>query len=447
MNPIDDEIFKAYDIRGRYPGQINEGAARSIGWGFGKTGLIKTDRPVVLGRDMRDSSAPLFEAICEGLNTAGISAIDIGRCTTPMLYYAVNTLEAGGGVMITASHNPAGYNGFKFVRERAIPISAESGLREIQREAGRAPRLGTSTGSLTSEDITSDYLDFFARRFSIELDRTAVIDAGNGMAGLILPVVLEAQNILHHDMYFEPDGSFPHHQANPLIQENLEDLRAEMLKHPGSIGVAFDGDGDRVGFLDEDGKLVPGDLLTALLARRLLEQQGPGTVLYDLRSSRVVPEVVRASGGRPIKTRVGHSFIKGLMRKEKALFAGELSCHFYFRDFFYCESGILAMLRVFETISESGESLSSLVSPLRRYARSGEVNFTVTDQEKTMNRVQERFSAGDVSRLDGLSIDFEDWWFNLRPSNTEPLVRLNLEADTEELMRERLTEIEGLLKG
>jgi phosphomannomutase len=447
MNPIGDQIFKAYDIRGRYPEQINEEAAHSIGWGFGKTGLIKAGRPVVLGRDMRDSSVPLFESICEGLNAAGISAIDIGRCTTPMLYYAVNTLGAGGGVMITASHNPAGYNGFKFVRERAIPISAESGLREIQREAARAPRIAKGKNNLTSEDITSGYLDFFARRFSIQLDRLAVIDAGNGMAGLILPAVLDAQNILHQDMYFEPDGSFPNHEANPLVQENLEDLQAELLRHPGSIGVAFDGDGDRVGFLDEDGRLVPGDLLTALLARRLLQQQGPGTVLYDLRSSRVVPEVVRASGGRPIKTRVGHSFIKGLMRKENALFAGELSCHFYFRDFFYCESGILAMLRLFELLSESGENLSSLVGPLRRYARSGEVNFTVADQEKAMNRVQERFSAGDVSRLDGLSVDFEDWWFNLRPSNTEPLLRLNLEADTEQLMRERLTEIEGLLKG
>jgi len=295
------------------------------------------------------------------------------------------------------------------------------------------------------KDIRDEYRDFFAQRFSIELGCRAVIDTGNGMAGSILPAVLETQRIPYRSLYFEPNGRFPHHEANPLKEENLQDLRNTMRQEPNSIGVAFDGDGDRVALLDEDGNAVRGDLLTALIAKKLLEEKGPGTILYDLRSSKIVPEVIRAHGGQPVISRVGHSFIKALMRREKALFAGELSFHFYFSDFFYCESGIFAMLTVFKILANSGESLASMVAPLAKYAHSGEINFAVKDKGHVMEEVKRQYAGGRVLNLDGLSLEYDNWWFNLRPSNTEPLLRLNLEADTEELMQKRAAELKELI--
>jgi phosphomannomutase len=442
-----EEIFKAYDVRGIYPDDLDEDAAYRIGKGFAQSGLLTQGSEVAVGRDMRTSSDSLFAALADGLNAGGMAAIDIGLSTTPMLYFAVNVLGAAGGVMITASHNPAEYNGFKFVREQAIPISAETGLNAIRERAFAAsPTSHVLKGTRRKEDLTQRYRSFFAERFSITLDREVIIDAGNGMAGAVLPGILETQEIPHTDLFFDLDGRFPHHEADPLKEENLADLRQAMRERPGSIGIAFDGDADRVAFLDESGERVRGDLLTALIAKKLLEEHGSGAVLYDLRSSRVVPEVVRACGGRPVKTRVGHSFMKARMREEKALFAGELSYHFYFSDFFYCESGILAMLHVLKIVAKSGESLASLVLPLRTYAHSGERNFPVTDMQGAMQRIETCFRGGAISHLDGLSVDYEDWWFNLRPSNTEPLLRLNVEAKTEVLLEEKLSELRPLLE-
>jgi phosphomannomutase len=444
---LDLSIFKAYDIRGLYPEQLDEDAAYRIGVGFAQSGLVGSGGEVVVGRDMRESSETLFLAMSQGLMDVGISVVDIGLVTTPMLYFAVNVLGAAGGVMITASHNPAAYNGFKLVREEAIPISGESGLEAIRDLAVSASfsRAGKK-GTLRKEDVRERYCNFFSRRFSVCLDRTVVIDAGNGMAGAILPAVLEKQHIPYQGLFFELDGRFPHHEANPLKEENLQDLRKAMLEESGSIGIAFDGDGDRVAFLDEQGELISGDLLTALIARRLLEERGSGTIIYDLRSSRIVPEVVRSLGGRPLKTRVGHSFMKALMRKEGALFAGELSFHYYFADFFYCESGILAMLKVLEILAASGKPLSSVIEPFRKYAHSGEINFLVKDQAEAMRRAESCFSDGAISHLDGLSVDFEDWWFNLRSSNTEPVLRLNAEATTKELLHDTLAELRVILE-
>lgn len=441
---MNQAIFKAYDIRGIYPEQLDEEAAYKIGLGFTASHLLKSD-DVVVGRDMRTSSDALFSALARGLTDGGKNVIDIGRVTTPMLYFAVNVLNGAGGVMITASHNPAEYNGFKLVREQGIPISAASGLLEIKNQALRAPTPTGKKGSIRQENVEDRYVDFFSRRFSISLDHKVVIDTGNGMVGAILPRILETQNIPYKGLFFTPDGNFPNHEANPLKEENLEDLRREVRENTDSVGIAFDGDGDRVAFLDEDGNLVRGDLLTALIASHLLDEHGPGTIIYDLRSSRVVAEVIRAHGGKPVKTRVGHSFIKALMRKEKALFAGELSFHFYFSDFFYCESGILAMLMVIKLLADSGKSLKSLIAPLRKYAHSGEINFRVTDQQAAIDAVAARFSDGEISDLDGLSIDYPDWWFNLRPSNTEPLLRLNAEADSPGLLEKKLREIEAVL--
>ncbi len=441
------EIFKAYDVRGIYPDELDEDAAYRIGQGFAQSGLLTRGRGVAVGRDMRISSDSLFAALADGLNAGGTDVIDIGLSTTPMLYFAVNTLGTAGGVMITASHNPAGYNGFKFVREEAIPISAETGLNTLRERAfASSPGRAARVGARRKEDLAERYRSFFGERFSIALDREVVIDAGNGMAGAVLPGILKSQEIRHTDLFFELDGRFPHHEANPLKEENLADLRRAMRARPGSIGIAFDGDADRVAFLDERGELVRGDLLTALIAKQLLQQNGRGAILYDLRSSRVVPEVVRACGGRPVKTRVGHSFVKARMREEKALFGGELSYHFYFSDFFYCESGILAMLTVLENVATSRESLAALVLPLRTYAHSGERNFPVADMQGAMKRVEARFRDGAISHLDGLSVDYDDWWFNLRPSNTEPLLRLNVEAQSEALLDEKLSELRLLLE-
>ncbi len=441
---MDQAIFKAYDIRGIYPDQLDEESAYKIGLGFAVSDLLKGN-DVVVGRDMRNSSDTLFFALSRGLTDAGKNVIDIGQVTTPMFYFAVNVLNGAGGVMITASHNPGEYNGFKFVREQGIPISAASGLSEIKERAMEDTTPKGKKGAVRHENIKERYVDFFRQRLSISFDRKVIIDTGNGMVGAILPQVLETQEIPYKGLFFTPDGNFPHHEANPLKEENLEDLRRVMKAHSDSVGIAFDGDGDRVAFLDEDGNLVRGDLLTALIASHLLDKRGPSTIIYDLRSSRIVPEVIRAHGGKPVKTRVGHSFIKALMRQEEAVFAGELSFHFYFSDFFYCESGILAMLTVIKLLADSGKSLKSLIAPLRKYAHSGEINFRVSDQRAAMDAVAKRFSDGEISRLDGLSVDYPDWWFNLRPSNTEPLLRLNAEAISPELLEEKLNEIKAVL--
>ena len=445
---LDERIFKAYDIRGIYPDELNEDAAYRIGISFARSGLLTRGKVLVVGRDMRESSNSLFDAFASGANAGGLDVIDIGLCTTPMLYYAVNVLNAAGGAMITASHNPGQYNGFKLVREEAIPIGGDSGLDRIKQEALIASRIGNGAhnGTTRREDILEQYAAFFAQRFSVNLATPIVIDTGNGMAGAILPRILQDQQITYQPLFFEPDGRFPHHEANPLKEENLHQLREAMKEAPGSIGVAFDGDADRVCFLDEAGQVVRGDLLVALLAPRFLSEHPGGKILYDLRSSRIVPEEILKAGGQPIKTRVGHAFIKHIMRVEGALFGGELSYHFYFSEFFNCESGILAMLEVLDIVAKSGSSLSELIDPLRKYSHSGEVNFRVNSVEDALRTIESHFSGDHISRLDGLSVEHEDWWFNVRPSNTEPLLRLNLEADTCAIKEEKVALVRRLLK-
>jgi len=447
--PALGQIFKAYDIRGIYPEELDESAAYRIGVGYARSEIIPQGRLIVLGRDMRGSSDALSEAFAAGACDNGLTIVNIGLCTTPMLYFAVNELQAAGGAMITASHNPGTYNGFKLVRERAIPIGDDFGLELVKQQALKALPGQTETPPLTihQRDVTELYARFFSRRFSIELQKPVIIDTGNGMAGPILRRVLRDQRINYRELFFEPDGRFPNHDANPLKEENLRDLRHAMEEHPGSIGVAFDGDGDRVCFLDEAGEAVRGDLFVALLAPRILARNGGGKILYDLRSSRVVPDQVKRCGGEPIKTRVGHAFIKHIMREQGAVFGGELSYHFYFRDFFNCESGIYAMLQAIELLAESSKTLAELVAPLRTYAHSGEINFRVADVGAALAVVEKRFEDGDISRLDGLSVDYPKWWFNLRPSNTEPLLRLNVEANDEPLLRSKVQALSQLLGG
>jgi len=451
MNPkqaLNEGIFKAYDIRGIYPDELNEDAAYRIGIGFARSELLASGKELVVGRDMRESSDSIFDAFAAGAHAGGLDVIDIGLCTTPMLYFAVNVLNAAGGAMITASHNPGQYNGFKLVREEAIPIGSDTGLDRIKQEALIASPTGNGAheDTIRREDILEQYAAFFAQRFSIDLVNPVVIDTGNGTAGAILPRILQDQQITYQPLFFEPDGRFPNHEANPLKEENLRQLREAMKSTPGAIGVAFDGDADRVCFLDEAGRTIRGDLLVALLAPRFLSARPGGKILYDLRSSRIVPEEIRKFGGQPIRTCVGHAFIKHVMRQEGALFGGELSYHFYFSEFFNCESGILAMLEVLDIIAKSGQSLSVLIDPLRKYSHSGEINFRVASPEDALRTIESHFSDGRISHLDGLSVEYEDWWLNLRPSNTEPLLRLNLESETPAGMNEHVNLVERLLK-
>ena len=445
---LNERIFKAYDIRGIYPDELNEDAAYRIGIGFARSELLASGKELVVGRDMRESSDSIFDAFAAGANAGGLDVIDIGLCTTPMLYFAVNVLNAAGGTMITASHNPGQYNGFKLVREEAIPIGGDTGLDRIKQEALIASRTNNEAhgGTTRREDVLDRYAAFFAQRFSVDLANPVVIDTGNGTAGAILPRILQDQQITYQPLFFEPDGRFPHHEANPLKEENLRQLREVMKGTPGSVGIAFDGDADRVCFLDEAGRTIRGDLLVALLAPRFLSERPGGKILYDLRSSRIVPEEIRKFGGQPIRTRVGHAFIKHVMRQEGALFGGELSYHFYFSEFFNCESGILAMLEVLDIIAKSGQSLSVLIDPLRKYSHSGEINFRVASPEDALRTIESHFSDGRISHLDGLSVEYEDWWLNLRPSNTEPLLRLNLESETPAGMNEHVNLVERLLK-
>ena len=445
---MDTTIFKAYDIRGVYPAQLDDDAAYRIGAGFATSGLLPPGSTILVGRDMRESSDALFRSFVAGAMGHGIEVVDIGLCTTPMLYFAVNTLRAAGGAMITASHNPGRYNGFKLVRESAIPIGGNSGLEEIKRHALRHDAAAPAPGIAPpcDDSIAPLYVRYFSDRFRIQLDRPVIIDTGNGIAGPIVRRVLQDQRIVHDELFFEPDGRFPNHEANPLKEETLATLRTTVAETPDAIGVAFDGDGDRVCFVDEEGTVVRGDLLTALLSKRLLRDEAPATILYDLRSSRIVPEIIRHAGGEPVKTRVGHAFVKRILREQNALFGGELSYHFYFRDFFFCESGILAMLHVCRLLAETGERLVDLVAPFRKYFHSGEINFEVPNPQDTLRILENRFADGRVEKLDGLSVTYDDWWFNVRSSNTEPLLRLNIEAETLSLLRSSIRVLSQIIR-
>jgi phosphomannomutase len=429
-------IFKAYDVRGVVPDELDASSAYRIGRAVGRfLGPVA----IAVGRDARRSSPLLFDALVRGLGDAGNEVVDLGLACTPMLYFAVEHLGAGGGVMITASHNPARYNGFKICREHAIPIAEASGLGEIERLAGAAGggRASAERPAVRRVDLRRAYVDHVRRLGPRVPSLRVAIDCGNGMASVALEPLLEQLPLETERLYFEPDGTFPHHEADPLRPENLRDLVAAVRRSRADLGVAFDGDADRAIFVDERGEPVAADLLTALLARRKLADHPGGLVLYDLRSSRVTAEEVRAAGGRAEMCRVGHAFMKARMRETGAIFAGELSGHMYFRfsPSFVVDDGIAAFVAVLEAIGAEGRSLSELVAPLRRYAATGEINRRVRDVPALLAALErEHAAAPEISHLDGLLVRYPDWWFNLRPSNTEPVVRLNLEADTRERM-------------
>lgn len=444
-------IFKAYDIRGLHPSEIHPDIARKIGRAFSD---LLGPGAVIVGRDVRVHSPEIAEAVCAGLRDVGRKVIDIGLASTPMAYYAIGSRDVAGGLVVTASHNPGEYNGMKLCREGAKPVAYTTGIDLIEAAcAGDGPQAGAERGDVELLDLTAGYYAHVASFAKLDQPVKVAIDAANGMAGYTLPGILNLiPEIQAESIFMEPDGTFPNHEANPLKEENLDPVRELIAQTGARVGVSFDGDADRCCFVDELGQTVSADLITALLARDLIAQRGPVPVVYDLRSSWVVKEEIEAAGGRAIRDRVGHSFIKATMRSEGALFGGELSGHFYFADNFTTDSGVLAMISVLNLIARHPDTpFSQLVGDLRRYHQTGEINFRVEDTAAAMASLREAFPDGRSDELDGVTIEYgalgdaEWWWCNVRSSNTEPLLRLNLEANTAELRDRRRDQVVELL--
>ena len=421
-----DAIFKAYDVRGVVPDQLDEEAARRIGVGFAE--FAGAPR-IAVGSDVRESSPRLVGAVSEGITSRGVDVLDIGQITTDALYF-VSGSEDLPGVVITASHNPAEWNGMKFCLPGAAPVGEETGLVDIKDIAEHPPDDAPPPGRVEGRDVLEGYVDHLfsvvdAERF---VDLRVAVDAGNGMAGIALPAVFDRIPATLDGLYLDPDGTFPNHPADPLQPENLQDLLSHMADTPADLGVAFDGDADRAFFIDDQGAPVPGSTTTALIADWFLRRNDGATVVHNLIVSKVVPETIDAAGGSAVRTRVGHSFIKQVMADTGAVFGGEHSGHFYFADNYRADSGILAMLVLMQVLSEAGRPLSELRDDYEPYASSGEINYDVADQPGAMRAVAAAFPDGEADYLDGLTVDLGDRWFNLRPSNTEPKLRLNAEA-------------------
>jgi len=437
-------IFKAYDIRGIYGRELTDEIAFKIGRAVA---TFLNPKTFVIGQDMRPHSTPLFEAMAKGLTLHGVDVIHIGLTSTPMSYYANGKLGADGSAIITASHNPGEWNGMKICREQAIPISGATGIAEIERIVNEetfenpAPNLG----SVTQYNIKDEYYEHIRAFAHIEKPLDILIDYANGMGVLEGGVFTEAIfNIT--PMYDQLDGTFPNHEANPLDLETLTDLSEQLKKGNYAFGIAFDGDADRAGFLDENGEIISMDMITALIAENMLKQFPGASIFYDLRSSKAVREVIEESGGQPMISRVGHAFIKAQMREAHAVFAGELSGHYYFKDNYYTESAALAAIYVANRMDETGKTFSELVKPMQRYSASGEINSAVADIEAAFVRLNDQYSDAKTDQLDGNSYEYADWWFNVRSSNTEPFVRLNLEAKTPAMMSEKRDEVLALIR-
>jgi phosphomannomutase len=458
MTEIDPGIFKAYDVRGLYPGQIDEPVAYAVGRAFARVladlraadGAEARELHVAIGHDMRIHSPALAEHLSRGLIDEGVHVLDIGMVGTEMVYYAVGSRELDGGVSVTASHNPAAYAGFKLVREGAIALSGDKGIQDVRRIAASADfSQPVAEGSYERRSV----YDEFHRHVAGFIDTGAVrpmrlvLDGGNGMAGPMAGPLLDRLPLTGERLYFEPNGKFPGHEPNPLLEENRRLIIETVKSEAAELGIAWDGDADRCFFIDDTGEFVPGDFLTALLAESLLERNPGATILYDVRASRAVADTVGAHGGRAVVNRVGHAFFKTRMREEDAVFGGEVSGHYYFRDFWCADSGVIPALLVLELLSKRRRTMAELLEPYRsRYFISGEINSEVGDPDAKMQEIAERYSDGRVGWLDGVSVDYDDWHFNVRPSNTEPLLRLNLEAFDRSEMEGRTDELLQLIR-
>ncbi|MEL6430609.1 MAG: phosphomannomutase/phosphoglucomutase [Planctomycetota bacterium] len=448
-------IFKAYDIRGIVPTELDADTARKIGHAFARRAEGKR---LLVGQDMRTHSPEIAGAVIDGMRDAGADVVSIGLASTPMTYFAIGSQDVDGGLCVTASHNGGEYNGMKLCGRGATPISKVNGIGEIEEMcAADYPGATGERGALEERDLIGPYAEHVTSFADVERPVKLCIDAANGMAGHTLPHILpKLDGVTVDTLFMEPDGTFPNHEANPIKEENLDDVRRLVQEKGADLGVGFDGDADRCCFVDETGRTVPADLMTALLAREFLRREPGGSIVYDLRSSWVVKEEIAKAGGRPIRDRVGHSFIKATMRANDTVFAGELSGHFYFRDNFVCDSGVLAMVTALNLVGRKeneGRPLSQLVEDLRRYHATGEINFEVEDKLGAIALLKERYADGRQDELDGITVEYGDledddwWWFNVRMSNTEPLLRLNLEACRAETRDRRRDEIVAMLSG
>ena len=445
MAVIDPTVFKAYDIRGVYPDQVNEALAREVGRAF--VAYLGAKR-IAVSRDMRLSSASIAEAFIDGALGQGADVVDFGMLGTDMLYYGVARDGFDGGAQITASHNPKQYNGMKLVRAQAFPLSGDAGISDIRRMIleNRIPA-GSTRGQRSESRLLDDYIDHVLSFIDPSVIRPfrLVLDAGSGMGGLIAPPIFDRLPCHTTRLCFEIDGTFPNHQANPLLEENRRDLVERVISNGADAGVAWDGDADRCFFVDGAGEFIAGDFITALLAEALLNKETGAKVIYDVRASYAVKDIVAASGGVALMNRVGHAFFKKRMREENAAFGGEVTGHYYFRNNFFADNGFIPALLILELMSVKGQTLSELLAPLRaKYFISGEINTEMADLstvQATIDALASRYSDGHSYRMDGVSVEYPSWHFNVRPSNTEPLLRLNLEGETHELMAEKRDEI------
>ena len=444
---FDPTIFKAYDIRGVYPEQLDAELAYKIGYALAS--LLKPTT-IAVGRDMRTSSEEMFEHLSRGINDHGVDVIDIGLVSTDGLYFAVGKYDYDGGVMITASHNPKEYNGFKICRSKAEPLSGNEGLDQIKRfiETGSAMPKSPSPGNIVRRDISESYAVHCMSFVDLAKIKpfNVVIDAGNGMAGATLPPVLDKLPIKTTRLFFDLDGQFPNHPASPIELENLKDLIAKIKETGADFGAAFDGDADRMFLVDKNGRQLGGDMVTAMVAKSLLKTQPGETILYNLICSRAVPELIEKLGGIAIRTRVGHALIKPLMKQHNAVFGGEHSGHFYFRDNWFADSGLIAFLVCLELLSVEGRPLDEMMAEIDPYFRSGEINSRVSSVSEVIDKVKGVFSDGQQDTEDGLTVRYPDFWFNLRPSNTEPLLRLNIEAESKDLLEEKKNELLSIIR-
>ena len=444
-DPDLDRIFKAYDVRGVVPDELDASIARRIGAAFAVWANLPA---ILLGRDSRISSPELAAAITEGATSVGVNVVDLGLASTDLVYFASGSLDLPA-VMLTASHNPKNYNGLKFCMPGARPVGEDSGLREIRAivERGDTPSAATK-GTVSQRDLLVPYTEHVLSFVDVAAMRpmTVAVDTANGMGGLVVPAVMARLPVTLHHLYAELDGTFPNHPADPLDPENQKDLKAAVLEHHADVGLAFDGDADRVFLVDEKAEDVSGSLLTALVARAMLRQEPGAKVVHNLICSWIVPESIRAEGGVPIRTRVGHSFIKQVMAETGAIFGGEHSGHYYFRKNYRADSGLIAAVVAMGELSSAGEPLSHVLAPFRKYSDSGEINSRVDDPKAKVEQIATALVDGRQDRLDGLTVEYPDWWFNVRPSNTEPLLRLNVEATTAELLARKTAMVLDLIR-
>lgn len=434
-------IYKSYDIRGIVPQELDAEEMYHIGRAYAATTGAKN---VVVARDMRPSGDELEPALVRGLREGGVDVLRIGLATTPLFYFSVHHFKAEGGLMVTASHNPGQYNGIKLTRAEALPIGASTGLmaiRDLVEKRDWAP--ASLVGEVKEVSAKEEYLNLITGGVSAE-GLKIVVDAGNGMAGLLLSEFFKRVGGEVTPLYWELDGTFPNHEANPLVEENLRDLKKAVKEHKADLGVAFDGDADRVFFTTEKGEVVPGDITMILIALELVREHPGLTMLYDLRSTRTVKEVIEKNGGKTIMSKVGHSNIKPQMRETGAIFAGEVSGHFFFAPW-YAESSFLALGYMLRILQREHKPFSEIIRPLQHYPKTPEINFEVEDKTGAIARLKERYADAEILELDGVSVMYPDWWANVRASNTEPLLRLNMEANTPELLQEKRTEIESII--